>query len=214
MVSQIPKRVLDVGCICGGSGKLLKEKFPGCHVTGIEYLEAAAAIAAKTYDHVIRQRIEDIDFDQEGIAYGSLDIIVAANVLERLYNPWRTLERLRPLLAPNGAIYVSLPNIRNLNTLKALAEGRWQYAGAGILDITHIRFFTQTQALEMLEQTGWRVVEQKINFDPSLSPLLQGQDVSKIHRVDAGSLKLENLSEKDVLELLALQFFLKAIPAQ
>jgi len=66
----------------------------------------------------------------------------------------------------------------------------------------------------MLEQTGWQVVAQRINLDPSLSPLLQGQDVSKIHRVDAGSLKLENLSEEDVRELFALQFFLKAIPME
>jgi len=214
MISPIPQRVLDVGCFCGGTGKWLKEKFSGCRVTGIEYLDAAVAIAAKTYDQVLRGRIEDIDFDREGIRQGSLDIIVAADVLEHLYNPWRALERLRPLLAPNGAIYVSLPNIRNLNILKALAEGRWQYSGAGILDITHIRFFTRTQAIEMLEQTGWQVVAQRINLDPSLSPLLQGQDVSKIHRVDAGSLKLENLSEEDVRELFALQFFLKAIPME
>jgi 2-polyprenyl-3-methyl-5-hydroxy-6-metoxy-1,4-benzoquinol methylase len=212
MISPPMQRVLDVGCFCGGTGKWLKGRFPGCHVTGIEYLEAAAAIAAKTYDHVIRRRIEDIDFDQEGIVQGSIDIIVAADVLEHLYNPWLALERLRPLLAPNGAMYVSLPNIRNLNILKGLAEGRWPYSGAGILDITHIRFFTRTQALEMLEQTGWQVVAQRINPDPSLSHLLQGKDISKIHRVDAGILKLEGLSVKDVHELFALQFFLKAMP--
>lgn len=212
MVLAIPQRVLDVGCFCGGTGKWLKNRFPGCHVTGIEYLDAAAAIAATTYDRVIQMRIEDVDFDREGIAKGSFDIIVAADVLEHLYNPWQVVNRLRPLLAPNGAIYISLPNIRNLNIMKSLAEGRWQYSGAGILDITHIRFFTRTQAIEMLEQTGWQVVDQKVNPDPSLWHLLQGQDVSKINRIDAGFMKLENLSAQDVLELFALQFFLKAIP--
>jgi len=143
---------------------------------------------------------------------GSIDVIIAADVLEHLYNPWQALQRLKPLLAPGGAIYISLPNIRNLNILNALAKGEWQYAGAGILDVTHIRFFTKKQALEMLEQTGWQATEIRINPDPRLMPAFEGKDLTQIQNIEVDNLKMTGLSQEDALELLALQLFIRAEP--
>lgn len=212
MVSRRPDRVLDVGCFCGGSGRWLKAKFPGCEVIGIELLEAAAAEAATAYDRVITGAIEQVDFDAQGLAPGSIDAIIAADVLEHLYNPWKVLQRLKPLLAQDGALYVSLPNIRNLNILVALAQGDWQYSGGGILDITHLRFFTRKQAVQMLAETGWRVEALLINRDPSLTPMLQGRDLSQLRSINAGMLKFDNLAPEDAAELIALQFFIRAVP--
>ena len=211
-VASPPRKILDVGCFCGGSGRWLKNKFPDCEVIGIELLDEAAAIAARTYGRVIIGAFEQIDFDAEGLAPGTIDAIIAADVLEHLYNPWKALQRLKPLLAPGGALYVSLPNVRNLRVLAALARGEWQYTGAGILDITHIRFFTRAQAIQMLEQTGWHIDHLGINYDSSLVPMLQGNEMSQIRSIDAGQLKLENLTQEDVVELLALQFFIRAVP--
>jgi 2-polyprenyl-3-methyl-5-hydroxy-6-metoxy-1,4-benzoquinol methylase len=206
-------RVLDVGCFCGGSGRWLLKKFPGADIIGIEMLEKAAALAASDYHRVIVNTFENVDFESEGLAPGSFDAIIAADVLEHLYNPWAALQRLKPLLAPGGSIYVSLPNIRNLNILLGLAKGEWHYAGAGILDISHIRFFTRRQAIEMLEQTGWSVAEVRINPDGRLTPVFAGKDLSQIQNIDAGHLKLEKLEKEDLLELMALQFFIRATPA-
>lgn len=203
-------KVLDVGCFCGGSGRWIKQKFPGAEVIGIEMLLKAAEVAAEDYDKVIVSTFEDVDFEAEGLARGSVDAIIAADVLEHLYNPWQALQRLKPLLAPGGAIYISLPNIRNLNILNALAKGEWEYAGAGILDITHIRFFTKKQALEMLTQTGWQTTEIRINPDTRLMPAFEGKDLSQIQNIELDNLKLTGLSQEDVLELLALQLFIRA----
>ncbi|WP_177218988.1 tetratricopeptide repeat protein [Polaromonas sp. OV174] len=210
MVSTPPREVLDVGCFCGGTGRWLKKQFPTARVTGIEMLEKAAAVAREVYEEVHVGKFEDIDISAW---QGRFDTIIAADVLEHMYNPWSVLQKLSALLAPGGAIYISLPNIRNLSILMGLAGGEWRYAGAGILDITHIRFFTKAQILEMLEQTGWQAGEVRINADPRLMPSFQDKDLSQIKTINAGKLKLEDLNEQDVLELLALQFFIRATPA-
>lgn len=213
MVNPEPKRVLDLGCFCGGSGRWLKQRFPGCEVIGIEMLGKAAAIAAQAYDRVIAGTFEQVDFATEGLIAGSFDAIIAADVLEHIYNPWQALQRLKPLLAPGGAVYVSLPNVRNLNILSALASGEWRYQGAGILDITHIRFFTLAQASEMLTQTGWLIRDGRLNPDPNLSCILRGEILDEIKTLSLGKLKLEGLNPMDVLELMAVQFFIRAEPA-
>jgi 2-polyprenyl-3-methyl-5-hydroxy-6-metoxy-1,4-benzoquinol methylase len=209
MMASTPVRVLDVGCFCGGTGRWLKARFPGVEVIGIEYLAPAAAKARGIYDRVIEAPIEELNFDQEGLAPGSFDAIVAADVLEHLVNPWTVL---RPLLAAQGAIYVSLPNVRNLNVLMRLARGEWRYAGAGILDVSHLRFFTRAQAVEMLAETGWRVEEIRGNPDPQLQPAFAGKNLADVRSIDTGHLSLKNLTHNDVVELLALQFFLRATP--
>lgn len=210
MIETPPKNILDVGCFCGGSGRWLKNKFPAVKVLGIEMLEKAAEIARQFYDQVLVGKFEDHDLTEY---QGKFDAIIAADVLEHMYDPWQVLQKLKPLLAPGGAIYISLPNIRNLNVLQALAKGEWQYEGAGILDITHIRFFTKKQALQMLEQTGWKPTEVRINPDPRLAPAFEGKDLSQIQNIEANGITLTGLDRNDVLELMALQLFICAIPA-
>jgi protein O-GlcNAc transferase len=206
MVNPAPKRVLDLGCFCGGSGRWLKQRFPDCEVIGIEMLDKAAAIAAQAYDCVIAATFEQVDFEAEGLIAGSFDAIIAADVLEHIYNPWQALQRLKPLLAPGGAIYVSLPNVRNLNVLSALASGEWRYQGAGILDITHIRFFTLAQAGEMLSQTGWTIGETRMNPDTGLASLFEGKNLDEIKAINIGKLTLEGLKRIDVVELMGCNF--------
>jgi len=213
MMPNAPSRVLDIGCFCGGTGRWLKRRFPGVEVIGIECLAAAAAQARESYDRVIEAPIEEIDFEAQGLAPGSMDAIVAADVLEHLVNPWAALQRLRPLLSANGALYVSLPNIRNLNVLARLAAGEWRYVGSGILDISHLRFFTRAQAIEMLTQTGWQTQEIRLNPDPKVMAAFAGKNLAEIHSIDTPKLSLRNLTQADVHELVTLQFFMRASPA-
>jgi 2-polyprenyl-3-methyl-5-hydroxy-6-metoxy-1,4-benzoquinol methylase len=213
MMTSAPARVLDIGCFCGGTGRWLKGRFPGVEVIGVERLAPAAARARLSYERVIEAPIEAVDFAAEGLAPGSVDAIVAADILEHLVDPWTVLQRLRPLLMPGGALYVSVPNVRNLNVLLGLASGEWRYAGSGILDITHLRFFTRTQALEMLAETGWRTHELRVNPDPQVQQAFAGKSLADVRSIDTPNLSLKNLTQLDVLELLALQFFLRASPA-
>jgi 2-polyprenyl-3-methyl-5-hydroxy-6-metoxy-1,4-benzoquinol methylase len=210
MIQNAPRRVLDIGCFCGGTGRYLKRRFPGCHVVGVEMLEKAAELADAAYDQVLVGTLEGLDFERSGLLPGSFDVIVLADVLEHLFNPWQALLRLRPLLAPGGALYVSLPNVRNLKLLADVSRGRFDYAGAGILDVTHVRFFTRATAAEMLTQTGYVVEDARINPDNRLAALFEGKDLSKLDRVELDGLRLTGLSQEDVLELIALQLFFRA----
>ena len=207
MVTAPTREVLDVGCFCGGSGRWLKKQFPGVRVSGIEILDKAAELARETYDEVHVCKLEDLDISDW---QGKFDTIIAADVLEHMYNPWLALQKLKRVLAPGGAIYISLPNIRNLNILSRLSGGEWRYTGAGILDITHVRFFTRVQAIEMLTQTGWKVRDIRINPDPDLAPAFKDKDLSQIKHISNGKLTLDGLTEQDVLELVTLQFFFRA----
>jgi len=214
MMPHAPSRVLDIGCFCGGTGRWLKRRFPGVEVIGIECLAPAAAQARESYDRVIEAPIEAINFEEQGLTPGSIDAIVAADVLEHLVNPWTVLQRLRPLLSANGALYVSLPNIRNLNVLVRLASGEWRYAGSGILDVSHLRFFTRAQAIEMLTETGWQTQEIRLNPDPKVMPAFAGKNLAEIRSIDTPKLSLRNLTQADVHELVTLQFFMRASPAR
>jgi 2-polyprenyl-3-methyl-5-hydroxy-6-metoxy-1,4-benzoquinol methylase len=210
MIGKPPQRVLDVGCFCGGTGRYLKRRFPQCEVIGVEMLEPAARVAAEAYDTVLLGTLESLDFDDAGLAPGSFDAIVLADVLEHMVNPWQALLRLRPLLAPDGALYVSLPNVRNLKLMSELARGAFDYAGAGILDVTHVRFFTRKTATEMLTQTGFAVEDVRVNPDARLASVFEGKDLTQLTRVELDGLTLTDLRHQDVLELLALQLFFRA----
>jgi SAM-dependent methyltransferase len=213
LIEKAPRRVLDLGCFCGGSGRYLKRKFPGCEVIGIEMLPEAAKLAAEAYDRVHVGTLEQLDFAQAGILPQSFDAIIAADVLEHLFHPWQALLRLRPLLAPGGSLYVSLPNARNLKLLSELGRGRFDYAGAGILDVTHVRFFTRKTAVEMLEQTGFAVDDVRINPDNRLASVFEGKRLDQTTSIELDGLTLNDLTAEDLLELAALQLYLRAHPA-
>lgn len=212
LIEKAPRRVLDLGCFCGGSGRYLKRKFPGCEVIGIEMLPEAAKLAAEVYNHVHVGTLEQLDFAKAGILPQSFDAIIAADVLEHLFHPWQALQRLRPLLAPGGSLYVSLPNARNLKLLSELGRGRFDYAGSGILDVTHVRFFTRKTAVEMLEQTGFAVDDVRINPDNRLASVFEGKRLDQTTSIELDGLILHNLSAEDLLELAALQLYLRARP--
>lgn len=213
MIEAPPARVLDVGCFCGGSGKWLKSKYPDCVMVGVEPMGEAARRAAAHYDRVFDVSFEKIDFAAQGMPDGHFDAVILADVLEHLYNPWETLAKLRTLTADGGAVYASIPNIGNLRIIANLAQGKWIYEGAGLLDVSHIRFFTRAQTLEMFDQTGWKVEKTGFNPDQALTGgLFKGHDISKINTIKAGRLTLSDLTKDDVQDLITLQFLVKAVP--
>ncbi|MBI1244433.1 MAG: methyltransferase domain-containing protein [Alphaproteobacteria bacterium] len=211
MVPPGVRRALDIGCFCGGSGRWLMARNPALAVVGIEMLERAAAISAKSYAHVFAAKVDDVDFEDPRL--GRFDAIVAADVLEHMVDPWRLLTRLPGLLAPGGALYVSVPNIRNLVVLQELVGGDFRYDGSGILDVTHLRFFTRRSALRMFAETGWRVVDQRINIDPRLIPVLNGRMPDAIDSISMGKATFRDLGPEDSQELFALQFYFRLQPA-
>jgi len=147
-------RVLEIGCGAGGTLRWLKQSGKAAQAYGLEYVPEAAAKAAEVADAV-----QSGDIEATGIPFdGQFDAILCLDVLEHLRDPWSVVQSLRQRLAPGGTLIVSVPNVRHHSvTLPLLLQGQFRYQPAGILDRTHLRFFTRESARDLLEQGGFQV---------------------------------------------------------
>lgn len=146
------KRVLDIGCSSGYMAQILKESY-GCQVVGIEG-DSTAAVAARAFcEQVIVGDIEDAKV--LAAATGKYDVIIMADILEHLKDPKQVLAKAREFLSPEGYILVSGPNIACWEIRKSLLLGRFRYEESGILDRTHLRFFTYDTWRELIVGSGY-----------------------------------------------------------
>jgi SAM-dependent methyltransferase len=209
--AQAPRRLLDIGCAAGLLGREVRTRHPGCEVIGVEPHAATAAQAATRLTRVINKCLEDIDFDAEGIAPGSVDTLVAADVLEHMVDPWRAMLKLKPLLSADAQLIFSVPNVRFLpNLQRALDLGEWQYAERGILDVTHLRFFTLKSFTQLLAETGFRAEHVNYFIDPSMERFYADSVKQQPIRVGAGRLQLHGITPQELAELCTWQFFIRA----
>jgi len=148
-----PVRILEIGCSSGGTGLLAKKTMGVDYYAGVELMPEAAVEAQANLDWVMQGNIEEL-IDQGKLGEiphaGSYDAILFLDVLEHLYNPWRVVEAVKPLLAPGGVLVGSIPNAGNLYVLWKLAMDRFEYDDEGLLDRTHLRFFTLHTIKQML----------------------------------------------------------------
>lgn len=200
---------VDIGCGSGGNAVEAKRRFPSAAVVGFEYNREAATLAASLLDHVVQGDVEQADFERLGVAPGSIDALLLADVLEHLYNPWNLLLRLRPYLAPQAQIVASIPNARNLILINELARGEFPYVEAGLLDVTHIRFFTKRSILAMFAETGYDVTQIRGHDDERIPPLASAQGPVDL-ATDA--LTFRGVDAETIEELRTIQFYVKARP--
>ncbi len=156
MVPLVPpdcRRVLDVGCATGAFGALLKQSRK-IEIWGIEPVQSAAAKASARLDYVINGPFEP----GTKLPLGTFDCIVFNDVLEHLVAPEQALRYAKVLLSRGGVIVASIPNIRYLGVLwRLVLQGRWEYEESGVLDMTHLRFFTRSSIVKMFESEGYSV---------------------------------------------------------
>ena len=157
LFSKIPpgsRRVLEIGCGSGWMGAAFKAENPDCQYFGIEIVETVAKEAEALLDGVICANIE-LDLTLPLKFAPQFDALVFGDVLEHLQDPWRVLRELRQYIAPGGACVACIPNVGHWSLINGLLAGRWDYADVGLLDRTHIRFFTLATAIEMFKESGW-----------------------------------------------------------
>jgi len=145
-------RIFEVGCGAGDTLYFLKRHSKCCWAGGIELFHHAAENAREKLDLVLEGSIEDptLSLDNE-----SIDVILCLDVLEHLIDPWAVICRLHAWLKPGGMLICSIPNVRNFRVvLPLLFLGRWRYTQYGILDRTHLRFFTKESAIALVECSG------------------------------------------------------------
>ncbi|MBE9580069.1 MAG: class I SAM-dependent methyltransferase [Proteobacteria bacterium] len=147
------KRVLECGCGPGHMTRVLVDHFR-CEVTGIE-IDKDAAKEAETFCHRVICGDLDILNLEECLEGQKFDVVVFADVLEHLKDPGRSLKQAHKILAPDSYVVISVPNIAYAGLLADLLQGRFRYREKGLLDATHLRFFTAEGLRELLTKEGY-----------------------------------------------------------
>lgn len=186
-------RVLDIGCGSGSLGKYLSSQL-ACHVDGITYSPDEARLAQESYRNIWVFNLES-EPDQLDVIDTKYDYVICADILEHIRNPDQILSKCHALLAEDGDLVISIPNVAYSGVIASLLQGRFPYSDEGLLDRTHVKFFTRSSALELLHRAGWDIFHTEsiaLDLDQSefgnlflnLSPAIQRELLSQ---PDAGA---------------------------
>ena len=166
-VPKTAKRLLDIGCGSGALGRKIKEELD-CHVVGVTFSEAEAAIAGHHLDEVLVCDLNSFELPP----IDQFDCIICSHVLEHLYEPNEVLRRLRRSLSPGGTLIVALPNVMYWRQRLEFLRDNFKYTEGGLMDRTHYRFFDWATAQELLKGSGYAVVDARADGRFPLSRFL------------------------------------------
>lgn len=194
------KSVLELGCNNGYMTRIFHGR--GCRVTGVDFDKNALELAKP-----FCEKIHHLDLNQWNDTFlqeEKFDVIVLADVLEHLPHPRHLLERLFNSLLPGGYLVASLPNVTHISLVYEMLKGSFEYRPRGLLDDSHLRFFSETGAYHLFESSGYFIR----SFDRSFAPV--------------GTTEFDQLSKKFGPELLkfvnqnrnatAYHFVIEALP--
>ncbi|MGN0513851.1 MAG: methyltransferase domain-containing protein [Lachnospiraceae bacterium] len=145
--------ILEIGCGCGGTLGYLEYRYPNANIEGIELCAKAAELGSKLFN--IRQ--DNIERLREPLRTDYYDYIIFGDVLEHLNDPIGAINKAYAALNQNGYIVASIPNIMHISVMKQLLNGKFEYADSGVLDRTHLRFFTLRSIIELFENNHFKI---------------------------------------------------------
>lgn len=205
LVSPDVKKVLEIGCASGLLGESIKNKY-GVYVAGIELVPDIAEEARQRLDFVVNGDCEELDFLP---IFGTVrfDCVILGDVIEHLREPEKFLLKLRPFITDDANIIASIPNVQNISVIADLAKGNWTYMDYGILDRTHLRFFTRKEIRKMFVSAGFEITTIKENFDCSYHRWV---NQGKPGQFKSGSLTLGPLPEEEIKDFFVIQYLIKA----
>ena len=152
------KRVLDVGAGAGSISKLLqRDRF--CRVTALEINKEAIKKLSEYCERVYEADLNDASWSELLAAEKPFDVLVAADVLEHVYDPLMVLQAMKGLIARDGQLVVSLPHIAHNAIIASLLDEDFAYQDWGLLDRTHIRFFGLKNMRELFVAAGLKIVD-------------------------------------------------------
>jgi len=187
-----PIKVLEVGCGCGATLVEVKNRYKNAKLFAVEFAQTPAKIASRYAE----TRATDIEHTNLDFSVEHFDYIIFADVLEHLVDPWKVVRMFKDYLTPSGAMLCSIPNVMHWEVVSNLLNGNWDYSDAGILDRTHLRFFTLKSIHDMFNAAGF-----KNTYVSSVS--MGGNDMAD---------KLAEITRKDMKQqYLTYQYIVKAV---
>jgi len=150
------RRLVEVGCSSGALARAYKALSPDCHYLGIEIDENYTALAERYCDQCVTLDIEAAS-DEFWRGCADVNCWIFGDTLEHLRNPWGVLQRVRATIPTNGVVVACIPNAQHWSLQARLSAGDFRYEVSGLLDKTHLRWFTRQTMIELFEQTGFRI---------------------------------------------------------
>lgn len=199
------KKIIEIGTGSGVLAKAYKEENPETNYVGVEIDDGCADLSRRYCDAVYLENFENPSQDLLDELEDS-DLVIFSDVLEHMYNPWKVLSKLSKLLPSYSSVIASIPNSQHWSFQKALLAGNLNYTDTGLLDRTHIRFFTRKTMEELFTESGFSIsaIEPRIFDFPN-----QNEHLKWIQ--DSASLFNLNVQES-ILDAATFQFVITAIP--
>jgi SAM-dependent methyltransferase len=169
LMPQGSRRVVEVGCMLGALAAEFRKGNPGVHYTGIDIDPDYAELARANCEVAHAGDIERFDEAAFGALFPS-DCWVFGDCLEHLRDPWRIVKAIRQRIDADGCLVACIPNAQHWSVQMRLATGLFRYEDSGLLDRTHVRWFTRVTLLEMFTQAGWRIEQGLARRLPQAAP--------------------------------------------
>jgi SAM-dependent methyltransferase len=198
-------KLIEIGCSYGALAREFKKISPHCHYIGVEIDSHYSELAKRHCDLNYITDIESVD-ETFWAEHSDRDCWIFGDTLEHLKNPWIVLKKIRQVIPKFGSVVVCIPNVQHWSIQVKLSIGDFRYQDSGLLDKTHLRWFTRQTMIEMFHQTGFRVDHgfPRIFDEPNRElyiPLIE---------------KLASLAGADpktaILDALPLQYVLRVTP--
>jgi 2-polyprenyl-3-methyl-5-hydroxy-6-metoxy-1,4-benzoquinol methylase len=196
--------LVEVGCSSGSLAREFKKFGGSAYYTGIEIVPEYAELARRHCDRVLTLDIESVDADYLKANLPS-DCWIFGDTLEHLRDPWALLSRIRKVIPMAGSVVACIPNAQHWSVQAMLSVGAFRYQASGLLDRTHLRWFTRITITEMFEAAGFRIVESRSRiFDEPARERLLPQI-----RALAGAAGAD--ADQAVMDAIPLQYVIRAI---
>jgi 2-polyprenyl-3-methyl-5-hydroxy-6-metoxy-1,4-benzoquinol methylase len=148
-------RILEIGCGAGATGETALASGRAGFYQGVELDPDTAERARRRLSAVLCANVETLDLGQLG---GDYDVLILSEVLEHLVDPWGLVKALAGSLRPGGRVYASSPNVAHHRVIRSLLAGRFDYEPEGVMDRTHLRWFTPATYRGMFEEAGFETL--------------------------------------------------------
>lgn len=211
--------ILEIGCGTGATLLEIKSRYKNSNVYGIELNENVCEITKNNCDLIIGN-IENIDLPYKNDFF---DYIIFGDVIEHLNNPWEVLDRIKKYLKKDGFLIASIPNIMHVSIVKELIKGNFTYTSSGILDKTHLRFFTLKEIQRLFESNNYSIKsiqavntilsDEEENFIDQMC-MLCGEDLRQQYKAYQYIIKVNKVidySKYDNEEMIKLKYYLMRI---
>ena len=198
-------KIIEIGCSSGALAREFKLLQPNCNYLGVEIDETYAHLASQYCDMCIAQDVE-LATDSFWNNQTERDCWIFGDTLEHLRDPWRIIKNIRQIIPLTGCIVACIPNAQHWSLQAKLCIGDFRYQTDGLLDKTHLRWFTRQTIIELFEDAGFSIesVIPRISNSPNRESILPN--------IRAMAISVGADPETAISDALPLQYVIRAIP--